>query len=94
MKMIVEVNDAIGESICLDTDDISVVTAGAAMFNQGNKVMKLTLPCLSCVLFYLVIIGGEPHLNYHYVRKISMCKSTKMAEMLQALLDISRHDRM
>ena len=39
--MIVEVNGAIGHSICLDTEDILVVTGSAGMYAQGNEVKYL-----------------------------------------------------
>ena len=38
MNMITEVNGAIGQSICMDIPDVLVVSSGAAMFHEGNKV--------------------------------------------------------
>ena len=39
--MIIEVNFAIGTSICVDTEDILVVTGVAGMFTQGNMVKQM-----------------------------------------------------
>ena len=36
--VMIEVNRAIGESICMGAEDISVVSDKAATFHQGNKV--------------------------------------------------------
>ena len=40
-EMIMEVNGAIGQSICMNTEDILVVTGVAGMYTQGNKVKQI-----------------------------------------------------
>ena len=39
--MVLEVNGAIGQTICLGAGDIDVVRYKAATLNQGNKVTHL-----------------------------------------------------
>ena len=38
--MVLEVNGAIGVSICMDAEDFLVVSGKAATFQQGNKVKE------------------------------------------------------
>ena len=38
IDMIVEVNAAIGQSICMEATDVTVVSGSAGMYHQGNRV--------------------------------------------------------
>ena len=47
--MMVGVNAAIGQSICMDSPDILVASSSAAMFHQGNMVGCLLFTRLQCL---------------------------------------------
>ena len=55
--MIIEVNVVIGTSICVDIEDILVVTGVAGMFTQGNKVTLIPSSMSPIVALMLIILG-------------------------------------